>query len=483
MLNRIFASVGDRRDTWSWLNLLIIFMVVTGSAYMAFRLSSMSILGSRQQSSLILMAFLLFVFAILSLRNMSIGLSALVFTSAAVTYSIDTGTQSKIVLAVVLVVTLSAVWLARMFIFERRIRIFPSNLNLPLFLFLAAALVSWIANLAVNNWNVILPRNILFVQAGQFAMFALSAAAFWLFANHPVSDRTLKSWTLAIILFGFFSFGWELFLRRHFYSESVLGAMQMWPVVLLASQLLFNPHLDRRLQVAGYAGLAMWAAWAYQWTFISKGSWMPAVFGIGILVFLKNARLGIVLGLLGGSYLLWSNFGASFFAGEEASLYRPYIWLDVIRMGLRSPLLGLGPVVYMYHWADPTFDSLTFQISQTYAWNRFNFSPPSHNLFVDIFAQTGIVGTVFFVWLLVAVAIFGWRMAKCYKPGFHRGYVSGVYAGFAAIAISSAPFADWLIPFVYNIGIEGFSHSVYSWMLLGTLVALDQRLKGCYEDA
>lgn len=102
---------------------------------------------------------------------------------------------------------------------------------------------------------------------------------------------------------------------------------------------------------------------------------------------------------------------------------------------------------------------------------------------MDIFAQTGIVGTIFFVWLIAAAAVFGWRMYKCYKPGFHSAYTNGVYAGFAAIAISSAPFADWLIPFVYNIGLEGFAHSVYSWILLGTLVALDHRMKDCPEDA
>jgi O-antigen ligase len=210
---------------------------------------------------------------------------------------------------------------------------------------------------------------------------------------------------------------------------------------------------------------------------------MPAVFGLGILIFLKNARLGIVLAILGGSYLLWSNFGEAFFAGETASLMRPYIWLDVLRIGMRSPILGLGPAVYMFHWADPSFSSITFQLSQTYAWNRFNFSPPSHNLFVDVFAQTGIVGTIFFLWLLAAVAAFGWRMYRCFKPGFQSAYVNGVFAGFIAITISSAPFADWLIPFVYNIGIEGFAHSVYSWILLGTLVALDHRPKECLEDA
>jgi hypothetical protein len=204
---------------------------------------------------------------------------------------------------------------------------------------------------------------------------------------------------------------------------------------------------------------------------------MPAVFAITILIILKIARLGLFITFIGGLYLIWSSFGQHFFAGETASLFRPLIWLDVIRIGMRSPIIGLGPAIYMFHWADPTFNSLTFQASQTYAWNRFNFAPPSHNLYVDIFAQAGIIGISIFIWFLVVVAIYGWGLSKSMQPGFHSGYINAVFAGFIAMAISSAPFADWLIPFVYNIGIEGFAHSVYSWIFLGTMVALDHRLK------
>ena len=34
-------------------------------------------------------------------------------------------------------------------------------------------------------------------------------------------------------------------------------------------------------------------------------------------------------------------------------------------------------------------------------------------------------------------------------------------------------FADWLLPFVYNIGFPGFQASVLVWLFLGGLVALE----------
>ena len=34
-------------------------------------------------------------------------------------------------------------------------------------------------------------------------------------------------------------------------------------------------------------------------------------------------------------------------------------------------------------------------------------------------------------------------------------------------------FADWLLPFVYNIGFPGFQASVLVWLFMGGLVALE----------
>lgn len=34
--------------------------------------------------------------------------------------------------------------------------------------------------------------------------------------------------------------------------------------------------------------------------------------------------------------------------------------------------------------------------------------------------------------------------------------------------------ADWILPFVYNIGFPGFQASVLVWLFMGGLVALEQ---------
>ena len=34
-------------------------------------------------------------------------------------------------------------------------------------------------------------------------------------------------------------------------------------------------------------------------------------------------------------------------------------------------------------------------------------------------------------------------------------------------------FGDWLLPFAYTQTISGFSYTVYSWLFMGTILALD----------
>jgi hypothetical protein len=37
--------------------------------------------------------------------------------------------------------------------------------------------------------------------------------------------------------------------------------------------------------------------------------------------------------------------------------------------------------------------------------------------------------------------------------------------------------ADWLLPFVYNIGLKGFRSSLLFWLFLGLAIALERILK------
>jgi len=67
----------------------------------------------------------------------------------------------------------------------------------------------------------------------------------------------------------------------------------------------------------------------------------------------------------------------------------------------------------------------------------------------------------------------GFRLRVHFTEGFAAGYVNAMLAAWAG-ALTLMLLADWILPFVYNIGFPGFQASVLVWLFLGGLVALEQ---------
>ena len=128
---------------------------------------------------------------------------------------------------------------------------------------------------------------------------------------------------------------------------------------------------------------------------------------------------------------------------------------------LHNPWIGFGPANY-YHY------TVLYPILGSYV--RFS----SHNNYLDLIAQTGVVGLLAFAWFVAEVTQLALRLRHRVPHGFGRAYVIGALGGLTGSLVSGF-LADWLIPFVYNIGLRGFRSSLLFWVFLGGLCAL-QRL-------
>jgi hypothetical protein len=82
------------------------------------------------------------------------------------------------------------------------------------------------------------------------------------------------------------------------------------------------------------------------------------------------------------------------------------------------------------------------------------------------------VGLGLFLWFAVEVARLGVRLRRRLVEGFAAGYVNGMLAAGAG-ALALMAFADYMLPFVYNISFRGLEASVLVWFFLGGLMALD----------
>jgi hypothetical protein len=402
----------------------------------------------------------------------------LVLVSATTGITIGTGRATPLPAGMLIVYFLTAIWFVRMALSERKVQLKPSALNTPLLAFLVAAMISWLVGYVIWDWKVPTKANLWLVQAGQYAVFAGSVLAFLLTSNHPLGEKGLRRWTVIIIAIGLASIGYELITSSVKFREiGITGSMLMWPLVLLWAQLIYNPEIKPWMRMVGWMSLPVWALWIYRESFAWKGGWVPALLGLGLLIWLYSRRVAIASLFLGA--LVCIPFGgkiiSTILSAESASgsLVRPLYWYDVIRMTSHSIIVGLGPVSYSFYWLNPKFIPLSRIASGWDKWNAWGYNPPSHNMFVDIYAQTGLVGLILFVWAIVAAVRLALKLRKRFAAGFLQAYVSGFLCGFVALSISSFIFADWMMPYVYNITITGFSHSVYTWLLLGTLVALD----------
>jgi len=233
-----------------------------------------------------------------------------------------------------------------------------------------------------------------------------------------------------------------------------------WLVAMAAGQAFMN----RKLRGAARAALLLLIALVLfhalvlntEWT----SGWLPALVGLGIVLFLKFPRLTICLGLFAMPFVLvstgvfdsfWSNEGYSFSTRVAA-------WQVLGAVLGRSPLIGLGPANYYYYTS-------LFPILGWYV----NFS--SHNNYIDIIGQTGLVGFALFWWFIAEIGLLTVKTWRKASPGFDLGFTSGVMGGLVGSLIACM-LGDWLIPFVYNVGLPGFRSSVICWIFLGTLVAV-----------
>ncbi|HNB50382.1 MAG TPA: O-antigen ligase family protein, partial [Anaerolineales bacterium] len=147
---------------------------------------------------------------------------------------------------------------------------------------------------------------------------------------------------------------------------------------------------------------------------------------------------------------------------EEYSLSTRLEVLPILAQIVRvNPVFGIG--FANYYWYTPLFNLRGYYVS-------FN----SHNNYADLIVQTGAVGTVIYIWLVGQVGYLAWRLRSIVPEGsFAQGYVNGAIAGGVGMIVV-AFLGDWVLPFVYNIGLLGFRTSVACWLFLGGLVVLQQ---------
>jgi O-antigen ligase len=193
--------------------------------------------------------------------------------------------------------------------------------------------------------------------------------------------------------------------------------------------------------------------------FEDKSGWLSVFAGIAAIITARSWRASLALvpvAILAALYL-WTELVST----DEYSISTRFdAWLIMGQIIKINPVLGLG--FANYYWYTPLFPIRGYAVS-------FN----SHNNYVDIVAQTGLVGLLCLLLFFWQVGWLGWRLREQVPDGFARAYVYGALGGLAGMVVAGM-LGDWVLPFFYNVGLNGFRSSMLGWLFLGGLVSLEQ---------
>lgn len=380
-----------------------------------------------------------------------------------------TGTYTVFPAGVLLLAGLVLMWLGRSAL--TRIWVLPSAAaTVAIGILAASAIVSFVAgNLP---WSFFAERASAASQIGGLFIFIMSASMLVLI---PAQIQDLVSLKRGVIMFAILAapsalsrglplVGNILNQLGLVSSIIVLGSQfWIWWLVIIAGQALFNHNLSRAKRIfllfVGLLPLLESIANYRDWA----SGWLPQMIGLLTLIALRWPRLSVALAAI--SLLLSTAILSSLATAiVNDDLYSAVTRAEAARILLNnvipiSPIFGLGPSNYYFY--TPLFPIFGYAV-------RFN----SHNNYLDLLAQTGIVGLAAFGWLALILVTTGARLRKRVR-GFARAYVNACLAGLAGMLVSGL-LGDWVIPFVYNIGIDGLRTSLLGWISLGGMLAVER---------
>jgi O-antigen ligase len=460
-VNHLFLSdlIHDLRlriNVERWIRVLIIVGVLIASSLLVF-------VASRRLITLLLVALVGLGGILALLRWPPLGLLGILFGGIFLGFSGPGGFNAAI-LGVALV---TGLWLLEMIVRNRRIQFVPSPTTVPILVFMVSALISF--GIGQLSWYPLANKAPMTAQLGGLIISILSAGAFLMVANQIKDLRWLKTITWAFILIG----GLYILVRlvpelgrierRFFQGGAVAGSLfWVWLVVLPLSQAIFNRELSLRWRAA-LSGLVL----ATLYVAMTQGSgwksgYIPPLAGAAVIIGFRlkqKVLIFIPVGIILAGYVL----NQAIATDQYSYSTRLEAWQIVLEISKVNPITGLG--FANYYWYTPLFPIRGYAVV-------FN----SHSQYVDMIAQTGLFGLACFAWVFWSIGRLGWSLRNRVPEGFAKAYLIGALGGLVGTLVAGG-FVDWILPFVYNIGMNGFRSSILAWIFLGGLVSIEQIAK------
>jgi len=395
---------------------------------------------------------------LLYLKKPEIGIYALLLTALFVRFTLPTGTQSRIVASLLLTAVLAALWLARM-LAGRKLSLRASPARAPLLAFMLVTVISYIWSSAVRDPLVVVWRSWPVVQLGALAVLLLLPTVFLLAANLLPDLRALEILTAILLAAGVLA-ALRALLPLPLAFMQVRPLFPTWFVCLAYSQALFNRRLPLWLRIMLLACICAYLYRIFSEQMVWLSAWLPTVLALLAISLWRSRVLLLVLLLVSAIYVGANLRGVRAAYSEEnrvSGVTRIDAYIHNWRVTSQHLLFGTGPAGYAVYY-------------MTYFPNE---AMATHSNYLDVFAQTGIIGLLAFMAFYLALA----RTARDLlvrvrkRFDFAHAFAVGTAGGLVGTVVATG-LGDWILPFVYTQTIAGFDYALYTWLMLGAAQAL-----------
>ena len=435
-----------------WLIKIVIVLAIIGYSLL---------LGALAGSGRMLFAFLLLGLPLGALacafvsRYFRTAVLLLPITALAIPISIPTGTYTVLPISLLIVILLSFIWLASMFIREWKIK--PSPLNRPMISFCLVCIISLVWGIIWRDPILIDVPRFIIVQLGALSAIVMSISSALLIGNFVSSVAHLKYFLGTFILFCSLMTITQIFhIQQNFLNDQ--GLWGLWMIAPVYGILICQRGLRWYIRLLLVLGIILNL---YQTMIVNAdwlSGWVPNIVAIFAITFFRSRKAFFVMLIIGIVIVLSAR---SFFDKvandniDDGSLERITLWEQNWRVVSAHWLFGTGPAGYALYY-------MTYYKEDARS---------THNNYLDILAQFGFSGMIVWLWLAVASIREGWNLIKLAPPGFLRTLAIISTGGWIG-AMASMMFGDWVLPFAYNATVSGFKFTVYSWLFLGTLISI-----------
>jgi O-antigen ligase len=391
--------------------------------------------------------------------NFALMLLLTLVVSTVLRLGIGTGTGTPITLTFLLLMITPAIWLFKMAFVERSLNVRRAPANLPALLFmLTVVFATFWSGMFVDDEVRYLFADKVNPRLMSALSMILSVATYFMFANHIRSILSMK-----------FFVGWFIFIGGLMLVLRLAGGVPLplndggqfsaWVVTMALGQALFNQNVPRPLRLLF---TAISAAWVYIGIGLSVSwlsGWLPVTLSASVLMLLRSRKLLLlVLVLLIVVAINNPDVISQIVATEsaESGVTRTASWDRTFDLLQDHLLFGTGPAGYQFYFT-------------VYIGGLFQLS---HNNYIDVLAQTGVVGFFFYLWMWLAI---GWMTLRAYRAvprhGFRYALACSLVAAYA-VTLVSMMLGDWVLPFAYTQTIAGIDYTIWHWMMAGMSVAL-----------